>query len=99
MMEIKSNFVSVKEKINEEGGKLKQEVSEKVSGYILGAFGLVAGLAWNEAVKALIDSFFPSNASGGVAAKFIYAVIITFIVVIVTVYITKLLKRNSEPQS
>lgn len=93
---MKSNLVSVKEKISKEGGKLKQEVSEKVSGYILGALGLVAGLAWNEAVKALIDSFFPSDASGGVAAKFIYAIVITTGVVIVTIYVTKLLKKDSE---
>ena len=95
-MEIKSNFAVVKEKVNEESKKLKGEVSDKVSGYILGALGLVAGLAWNEAVKALIDSFFPPDASGGVAAKFIYAIVITLVVVIATIYITRLLKKDSE---
>jgi len=93
-MEMKSNFSSVKDKVSEETQKLKREVSEKVSGYILGALGLVAGLAWNEAVKALIDSFFPPDVSGGVAAKFIYAVVITLGVVVVTIYITKILKKD-----
>ena len=93
-MEMKSNFTSVKDKVSEESQKLKREVSDKVSGYILGALGLVAGLAWNEAVKALIDSFFPPDVSGGVVAKFIYAVVITLGVVVVTIYITKLLKKD-----
>ncbi|MCL5006714.1 MAG: DUF5654 family protein [Patescibacteria group bacterium] len=34
---------------------------------ILTAFGLVAGLAWNSAVSALIAYFFPVSASGLIA--------------------------------
>ncbi len=56
--------------------------------YIAGALGLVAGLAWNDAVKALIESLFPLDKSS-VWIKFIYAVLVTIVVVILTSYIFK----------
>ncbi|MEK9171243.1 MAG: DUF5654 family protein, partial [Patescibacteria group bacterium] len=40
---------------------LSKQVREKTTGYILAAFGLVAGLAWNDAIKSTIDRFFPLN--------------------------------------
>ncbi len=38
---------------------LRGEFKKRVAGYILAGLGLVAGLAWNDAIKALIDSLFP----------------------------------------
>jgi hypothetical protein len=74
--------------IKTKGDKIKNEFRKKIVGYIVAAFGLVAGLAWNEAVKALIDFLFPMS-QNGLWAKFIYAVIITLILVIVTIYLTR----------
>ena len=45
------------------------------------AFGLVAALAWNEAIKALISEFVPQGK--GVPSLFIYAIIVTTIAVII----------------
>ena len=61
----------------------------QAAGYIGAAFGLVAGLAWNYAIKALIETIYPQGASGGITAKFIYAAVITVIVVIVTNYLLR----------
>ena len=74
---------------------MTSEVKEKTVGYIVAALGLVAGLAWNDAVKALIEFFFPTQ-QNTLLARFIYAGIITMIVVIVTVYLVRLSKRNKE---
>lgn len=52
-------------------------------GYIVSALGLVAGLAWNDAIKSLIESIFPAG-SGGLVAKFVYALLVTFVVVMTT---------------
>lgn len=60
---------------------LSKQVREKTTGYILAAFGLVAGLAWNDAIKSTIDRFFPLD-QGNIVIKFAYALIITIIVVI-----------------
>lgn len=71
------------------------EAREKISGYISAGFGLVAGLAWNDAIKELIETFFP-NTSNTLVAKFGYAILVTLLAVIVTVYFVRLLKKRKE---
>lgn len=77
----------------EERVTLRESVKEKSFGYISAALGLVAGLAWNDAIKALIDSIYP-NSGGGVAAKFIYAGIVTIAIVIAITYLEHLSKKK-----
>lgn len=72
----------------------KQEVRLKTADYILAAFGFVTGLAWNEAVKALIEQFFPfSNTSAW--AKLIYALLITVVFVIISTSVMRTLKKEA----
>ena len=71
--------------------KLRQEFRERISGYIIAAFGLVASLAWNDAISALIEKIFPLG-KDTIVAKFIYAMVITVILVAVAVYLVKILK-------
>ena len=73
--------------------KIHKEVREKTIGYILTALGLVAGLAWNEAIKALIDILFPLE-KDSLAAKLVYAAIITLAVVIVAGYLTRFASKK-----
>ena len=68
--------------------RLKREIKEKTVGYILAAFGFVAGLAWNEAIKSLIDVFFPAS-KNSVFMKFGYALVVTLLVVVVTMYLVR----------
>ncbi len=67
---------------------LKKQIRSQTAGYMAGALGLVAGLAWSDAIKALIEVLFPF-AKSGVIAKFIYAVIITIFVVVLGTYLLK----------
>ena len=83
------------EKIKKESEKISREVREKTLGFILTAFGLVAGLAWNEAIQSLIKSFFTVD-KDSVWVKFLYAIVMTFLVVLVTVYLTRLFGKNEE---
>lgn len=73
--------------------KLQQEVRERTLGYIIAAFGLVAGLAWNDAIKALIEYLFPLK-ENTLSAKIIYAFLITLIVVVCTIYLNHLFKKD-----
>ncbi|MDD2731951.1 MAG: DUF5654 family protein [Candidatus Pacebacteria bacterium] len=82
-------------KISESQRKLRQEMKEKPVSYIVAAFGLVAGLAWNEAIKGMIDYFFPLN-KNSVLAKFIYAVLVTFAVVLITFYLIKIIEKEEK---
>jgi Na+/proline symporter len=83
--------------IKKEGNQLKEEMQDKLKGYVVAAFGLVAGLAWNEAIKSLIEYFFPLN-KNTILAKFIYAILITFVLVFVTVYISRLLTKKEKEE-
>ena len=72
---------------------LRTEVKERTVGYILAAFGLVAGLAWNDAIKSLIDTLIkqPGNS---ILIKFLYAIGVTVVIVIITVYLVKLIEKK-----
>jgi len=70
-----------------------REVKERLVGYMTAAFGLVAALAWNDAVKALIDILYAVD-KNTVTAKFIYAIVITIAVVVVSIYLSKLSEKK-----
>lgn len=55
-------------------------------------FGLVAALAWNEAIGSFVNEYLVKYASvgSGIFSKFLYALIITTIAVLVTYQLTKL---------
>ena len=80
-----------------ENKKFKDELTAKVAGYILAGFGFVAALAWNEAIKSLLDEIFGS-ARKGISAKFIYALLITLIVVLISMKIAKFIKGEKESE-
>ncbi len=68
--------------------EVRGEVKRQTFGYILTALGLVAGLAWNDAISALIKAVFPLG--GALTAKFIYAIIITIAVVLISKAVLKI---------
>lgn len=75
-----------------------QELIQQLVTLSTSGFGLVAALAWNEAVQAFvkeyIQSFYPDQA--GVISKFIYAVIITVFAVLVTYQLSRLASKFSS---
>jgi len=68
--------------------EIKKQIRSQTAGYLTGALGLVAGLAWSDAIKALIAELFPF-AKNGIVAMFVYAVIITLAVVLIGSYLLK----------
>ncbi|OGY50527.1 MAG: hypothetical protein A3B89_01875 [Candidatus Buchananbacteria bacterium RIFCSPHIGHO2_02_FULL_40_13] len=67
---------------------LKLEILSKMTDLATAGFGLVAALAWNEAISSLFIAIFPQ--AGNIIAKFVYAVIITVLVVFITMKLGKL---------
>ena len=75
--------------------RIRKEVKKHTITYILAALSFVVGLAWNDAIKTLIEYFFPLN-QDSILAKLIYAFLITFIVVLTTVYFVKSTEKEAE---
>lgn len=84
-----------REQSKEERRRLGHEVRERTLTYIVVAFSLIASLAWNEAIKSPIDYFVPFGANS-IWAKLLYAVFITIMVVFITIYLEKWLRRHNS---
>lgn len=82
-------------KIRGESEELRKEVRKRTATYITAALGLVVGLAWNEAIKSVIEYLFPFG-QNTMAAKLIYAASMTMILVLATAYIFKEQKEEEK---
>lgn len=82
-----------KTKNKDELAELKTQAREKTANLILAGFGFVAGLAWNEAIKSLIDTIFVLE-KNSLLAKFIYAILVTILIVIVSYFFSKLSNKD-----
>ncbi|MBU0596732.1 hypothetical protein KJ641_02440 [Patescibacteria group bacterium] len=76
--------------------KIQSEVTTQVIGYVVAALGLVAGLAWNDAIKTLIEFLFPMAGGNSVIIKFGYAFLITAVVVLITLLLTRAMRKKGE---
>lgn len=58
-------------------------------------FGLVAALAWNNAIQELVATYIKPYlpAGGGFISLLVYAILVTVIAVIITVNLSKLIDR------
>lgn len=77
---------------------LNKELKSKTFGYISAALGLVAGLAWNDAIKYAIEALFPLS-KDTIVIKFLYAVAVTIAVVILIKYLNAIINKEEEKQS
>jgi len=81
--------------IKQTSAQIEKEIREKTVGYIVAGFSVVAGFAWNDAIKAFIEEYFPLSRDT-MKAKFVYAVLITAGVVIVSVYLMKIFRVGKK---
>jgi uncharacterized membrane protein len=72
---------------------MQKEVIEKIAALITAAFGLIAALAWNEAITAIFQLIFGEQA--GVFALIFYAVVVTIIAVLVTIWIGRVAEKHT----
>jgi hypothetical protein len=72
--------------------KVKAKFQERTINLILGGLTFVAALAWNEAIKSLFETIFKKN--NQLIGLFIYALIVTLVVVFVSVNLEKISKKK-----
>lgn len=66
---------------------LKVEVLDKIAALVTAAFGLVAALAWNEAIKAIFKEIF--GTAEAITPMLIYAIVVTIVAVILTIVVAR----------
>ena len=58
------------------------------------AFGLAAALAWNETIQQTVKDFIePSLPGSGILSRFIYAILVTMLGVLVTYQLSRLASK------
>ena len=70
---------------------MKAEMLDKIAALITAAFGLIAALAWNGAIRAIFEAVF--GTADNITAMLIYAVVVTIIAVLVTIWIARSVKK------
>jgi len=73
---------------------MKKEVLDKINLLLMSAFGLVAALAWNDAIKALFVAIF--GQAGTIVAMFLYAIVVTIVVVWVTMRLSTFSEKTGD---
>ncbi len=78
---------------------MKKLVVNKIAALVTAAFGLIAALAWNEAIKALFVGPCGAEKAGALcyissAGPWGYAIVVTIIAVIASVWIGKVEART-----
>lgn len=82
-------------KIREKSREIQHEIRSRTVGYILTGLGVVVGLAWNDTISAVIQYFFP-NEKTTILAKVIYAALLTTVVVIIGIYLSRFAEKKSK---
>ena len=82
--------------LTKEAKELRKEFQKKLLNLVTGSFGLVAALAWNEVIKEVIEYYVKPlvGGSSGIISLLIYAVLITFLTVLITYNLTRKIKRS-----
>jgi len=70
--------------------KFVSTFKSKLAALLISAMGLVAALRWNDVIKRTIDLAFPEESGIGLLYDYLSAIILTIIVVLITLIISKL---------
>ena len=73
---------------------LKVIALDKMAALITAAFGLVAALAWNEAIKAIFREIF--GEADAIGPLLIYAIVVTIAAVILTILVAMQLAKAKK---
>ena len=79
---------------------MKKDVIEKVSALVIASFGLVAALAWNDAIKALFVGPCGTENAGALCmlsagGPWVYAIFVTILAVLATIWVGKAAQKHA----
>lgn len=71
-----------------------KELAQQLVTLATSAFGLVAALAWNEAIQQAVKDFIePSIPGSGLISRLIYALLVTLLAVLITYQLSRLASK------
>lgn len=74
--------------------RFHQELISQMLTLATSGFGLVAALAWNETIQEFVKEFIePQIPGSGLISKFIYAILITILAVLITYQLSRISSR------
>lgn len=83
-----------KEKETAREKRFSEELTEQLITLSTAGLGLVAALAWNSAIQDFVTKFVEPHIPGsGLISKFVYAILITLLAVLVTYQLSHLASR------
>ena len=85
-----------KPKLRENFRRVEFEFFRTVSTLIVSAFGLVAALAWNTAITKILEDYFILKPTSSIWSWLVYAIMVTILAVVVTVYLGHIARRLEE---
>lgn len=74
---------------------IRREMEKKAVTFIFASLGVITGLAWNDAFQAFIKQNLHLD-TNSTEAKFLYAALLTIVVVVATVLIGRLFESIEE---
>ena len=75
----------------------RRELTEQLLSLATSGFGLVAALAWNDTIQQFVKQFIEPRIPGsGLLSKFLYAILITILAVLITYQLSKISARFQQ---
>ncbi len=62
--------------------------------YLLTSFAFIVALAWSSAISTMFDTYFPDK-NKSILSRFIYALILTFALILISIYLNKPLPQTT----
>ncbi len=93
LYELKGQF----RKLEEEKRKIESAFKNQLGTILIAAFAFVVGLSWREVINSIMEYLLPIN-KDTVLAKFVYAVVLTFFLTLIYVYVTRFLNKENHKE-
>lgn len=93
LYELKGKF----RKLEEEKQKIETAFKNQLGTILIAAFAFVVGLSWREVINSIMEYLLPIS-KDTVLAKFVYAVVLTFFLTLIYVYVTRFLNKDGHKE-
>jgi histone H3/H4 len=90
--------IDLQQKLLTEAQEFRKQFFERLLRLVTSGFGLVSALAWNEVIKEVVKNYIKPvfGKTSGFISLVIYAILVTFLAVLVTYNLSRLAQRANR---